>query len=47
MAQVKKVMMERSEIRAEQVDQIRNMVTNGTYKIEPEKIAEKMLEELW
>ncbi|NLI32852.1 MAG: flagellar biosynthesis anti-sigma factor FlgM [Deltaproteobacteria bacterium] len=46
MAQVKKVMMERGDVRMEQVDQIRSMIEKGTYQIDPEKIAEKMLEEL-
>jgi negative regulator of flagellin synthesis FlgM len=47
MAQVKKVMMERSDIRTEQVDRVRNMVKNGSYVVEPEKIAEKMMHEHW
>jgi len=47
MAQVKKVMMERDDVRTEQVDRVRNMVNNGSYVVEPEKIAEKMLQELW
>lgn len=46
MAQVKRVMMDRSELRTEQVDQIRNMVKDGSYIIDPEKIAERMLEEI-
>lgn len=32
------------EERVEKVEQIRQMVQNGTYKIEPEKIAEKMIQ---
>lgn len=32
------------EERAEKVEQIRQMVQNGTYKIEPEKIAERMIQ---
>jgi negative regulator of flagellin synthesis FlgM len=47
MAQVKKVMMERDDVRAEQVDRLRNMVNNGSYVVKPEEIAEKMLKELW
>jgi len=46
MAQVKKVMMERDELRAERVDHLRQMVENGTYKVEPEKIAARMLDEI-
>ena len=47
MAQVKKVMMSGDEVRAEQVDQVRNMVNNGSYPIVSEEIAEKMLDEVW
>jgi flagellar biosynthesis anti-sigma factor FlgM len=46
-AQVRKVMMERDEIRSERVDHLRNMVENNTYVADPEKTAQKMLEELW
>ena len=31
------------EERLEKVEQVRAMIENGTYKIEPEKIAEKMI----
>jgi len=47
MTQVKKLMMSDGEVRTEQVDQVRNMVDSGTYPIEPERIAERMLEEVW
>jgi negative regulator of flagellin synthesis FlgM len=46
-AQVRKVMMERDEIRSERVDHLRNMIENKTYEVDPEKTAQKMLEELW
>jgi len=46
MSQLKKVVMERGEIRAERVDQLRNLVQNNLYEIDPEKIAGKMLDEL-
>jgi len=46
MAHVKKVMMQRGELRMERVDTLRNMIENGEYKVAPEKIAQKMLEEL-
>jgi negative regulator of flagellin synthesis FlgM len=46
-AQVKKVMMQREDIRTERVDQLRNMLEKGTYEVKPEKIAEKMLQEMW
>ncbi|NLI82505.1 MAG: flagellar biosynthesis anti-sigma factor FlgM [Deltaproteobacteria bacterium] len=45
-AQVKKVMMERDDLRMERVDRIRNMIEKNTYQVDPDKIAEKMLDEL-
>jgi negative regulator of flagellin synthesis FlgM len=45
MAQAKKVMMQRDDIRLEQVDRVRNMIENKTYQIQPEKIAAKMMDE--
>ncbi|HEX29204.1 TPA: flagellar biosynthesis anti-sigma factor FlgM [Candidatus Poribacteria bacterium] len=32
------------EERAEKVEQIRNQIENGLYRIQPEKIAQKMIE---
>ena len=46
MSQLKKVLMERGEVRAERVDQLRNLIQNNLYEIDPEKIAGKMLDEL-
>jgi len=46
MSQLKKVVMERGEIRTERVDQLRNQIENNLYEINPEKIAGKMLDEL-
>jgi flagellar biosynthesis anti-sigma factor FlgM len=46
LSKVKKVTMELSDIRTERVDQVRKMIANNTYSVEPAKIAEKMLEEL-
>lgn len=46
-AQVRKVMMEREELRSERVDHLRNMIENKSYMVNPEQIAQKMLEELW
>lgn len=46
MAQAKKVMMERGDLRMEKVDRIRSMIESNAYRIDPEKTAEKMLEEL-
>lgn len=47
MSQVKKVVMQRGELRTERLDNLRNMIENNSYSIKPEKIAEKMLKELW
>jgi len=47
MSRVKNVMMDRAEIRNDRVTQYRDMVANHAYVVEPEKIAEKMLEEVW
>lgn len=47
MTQVKKVVMEGGELRMDRVDQIRNMIEKGQYEVDPEKVAQKMLEELW
>lgn len=46
-ARVRKVMMEREDLRNERVDHLRNMIESGSYVVNPEKIAQKMLEELW
>jgi negative regulator of flagellin synthesis FlgM len=35
--------MESSEVRQERVEALRQAVQNGTYKIEPDKIAEAMI----
>lgn len=47
LAQVKKVTMEREDIRSEKVEPLRQMIQNDTYPIEPEKIAGKLLDEMW
>jgi flagellar biosynthesis anti-sigma factor FlgM len=46
LAQAKKVEMSRDEIRTEKVDQIRSAVNNGTYRINPEGVAGKMIDEV-
>ena len=46
MAQVKTA-MEQNEIRTEKVEQLKRMIDNGTYQVEPEKIAARMMEETW
>lgn len=43
----KKVTMQQDEVRLEKVEQLRQAVKSGTYVVEPEKIAEKMLGEIW
>jgi negative regulator of flagellin synthesis FlgM len=40
-------MMEREELRSERVDHLRNMIENESYVVNPEGVAQKMLEELW
>ena len=47
MTQAKKVVMEGGELRMDRVDHIRNMIEKGKYEVDPENIAQKMLEELW
>jgi negative regulator of flagellin synthesis FlgM len=46
LAQAKKVLMARDEIRTERVDQIRTQLYSGNYTINPEEIAGKMLDEV-
>lgn len=47
MVQVKKVMMDRSETRMEKIDHFRTMVQQQSYVVEPEKVAAKMIEDMW
>ncbi len=44
---IKKVVMDRADIRTERVDQVRKMIQSGTYEVDPSKVASKMLEEVW
>lgn len=46
LAQAKKVTMSRDEIRTEVVDQIRTALNNGNYRINPDGIAGKMIDEV-
>ncbi|HBZ53920.1 MAG TPA: flagellar biosynthesis anti-sigma factor FlgM [Syntrophobacteraceae bacterium] len=46
LSKVKRVTMEMPDIRGERVDQLRGMIANNTYEINPNKIADKMLGEL-
>jgi flagellar biosynthesis anti-sigma factor FlgM len=41
-----KVTMDLDDIRSEQVDHLRTMIKNNTYKVDAEKVADRMLEEL-
>jgi negative regulator of flagellin synthesis FlgM len=43
---IKKLAMEMNDIRTERVDQVRRMIESNSYVINPDKIANKMLEEL-
>ncbi len=43
----KKVTMQQDEIRMEKVEQLRHAIKSGTYVVEPDKLAEKMLGEIW
>jgi len=47
LARVRKVMMEREDLRNERIDHLRNLIQSKNYIVNPEKIAQKMLEELW
>lgn len=47
MTQLNKVVMERSEVRAERVDQLRNLVENNLYTIDPKGLAKKMMDEVF
>jgi flagellar biosynthesis anti-sigma factor FlgM len=45
--QLKRVMMERDELRANRVDQLRNLIECDRYELDPVTLAAKMLEEIW
>jgi flagellar biosynthesis anti-sigma factor FlgM len=46
LVQMKKVMASRNEVRTDKIEQIRGQLANGTYKINPEETAGKMLDEM-
>jgi flagellar biosynthesis anti-sigma factor FlgM len=46
MVQTKKVLMTGDDVRADRVEQVRNQVENKTYEVQPDKVAEKMLDEM-
>jgi len=43
---IKKVVMDMADIRTERVDQIRSMIQNGTYQVDAEQVAGKILDDL-
>lgn len=47
MAKVSKVAPDENDIRTEVVDRIRGSINDGSYTISADKIAAKMMEEIW
>lgn len=47
MVQARKVMMDRSDVRTDVVEQYRNEIKTNTYTVDAEKIAESMLGGVW
>lgn len=43
----KQVTMESEDIRTAKVEELRKQINSGTYVVQPEKLAEKMLGEIW
>ena len=43
MSRLSKVVMERSDVRTKRVDHLRNLIENGSYEIDPEKITNKLV----
>lgn len=43
MTQLSKVAMERSDVRTEKVDQLRKLIENNNYQVDPEEIASKIV----
>ncbi|MEJ5363744.1 MAG: flagellar biosynthesis anti-sigma factor FlgM [Desulfosoma sp.] len=41
-----RVMMDREDIRTEKVEALRQKIHDGTYKVDPQKIAARMLDEI-
>lgn len=46
MAKVQKVLMERDDVRTDQVDQYRRQIEDGTYQVQPDQVAQSMMEEI-
>lgn len=43
---MQKSLQEKPEIRRKKIEEIKKQVSNGTYKINPEKIAEKIISDI-
>jgi flagellar biosynthesis anti-sigma factor FlgM len=46
MAKVQKVMMESEDVRTEQVAQYKRQIEDGTYQVNSDAVAQKMIEEM-
>jgi negative regulator of flagellin synthesis FlgM len=46
MGKIKQVLMDMPDIRTERVDKIQNMIQSGTYQVDPDLVAGKILDEL-
>lgn len=44
---IRKVAMEMADIRTERVDQIRNAIRDGSYEVNTDQVATRILEEHW
>jgi negative regulator of flagellin synthesis FlgM len=45
--QAKKTMVANNEVRPEKVERIQKQLDNGTYQVNPESVAAKMMEEIF
>ena len=43
---IKETLEDKPEIRQEKVDQIKNQIQNGTYQVDSQKIAEKIISDI-
>ncbi|HQN19455.1 MAG TPA: flagellar biosynthesis anti-sigma factor FlgM [Syntrophobacteraceae bacterium] len=44
---IKKVVMEMADIRMDRVEDVRKMIQQGTYKVDPDQVAGRILDEQW
>jgi negative regulator of flagellin synthesis FlgM len=44
---IKKVVMEMADIRMDRVEDVRKMIQQGAYKVDPDQVAGKILDEQW